>query len=91
MKEKALFAEAYDHDIRDVNSPTLSLKYRIGISYPWKLILPDTSNLPNEPIELFNISTDPTELQNLVETQPEAVKQLTDQINAWWLPDHLAR
>ena len=44
MNNRTVFAEAFEHDIADIENPTQSLQYRIAIKYPWKLIYPDTSN-----------------------------------------------
>jgi uncharacterized sulfatase len=88
QQRKTIFAEAYDHDIADVNEPTRSLQYRIGLEYPWKLILPDTLNLPKATPELFNTQTDPFENQDLATQEPEIVQRLHREIDAWWIPAH---
>lgn len=88
-RRQTLFAEAFDHDIADLNAPNRSLQYRIGINYPWKLLLPDTSNLPDAPVELFNIATDPTEQFNVLDQHLGVKKRLEDEINDWWIPKHL--
>ena len=84
-----IFAEAYEHDIETLEDPTRSLTHRIGIQFPWKLIVPDTTNLPNEAMELFNLAQDPDEENNLITAHPEEAKQLFQQIGAWWTPQHL--
>lgn len=86
-QRKAIFAEAYNHDIQTVEEPTRSLEYRVGLNYPWKLILPDPTNLPDLPIELFNIAQDPMETNNQASTHPEEVDRLQQQVDAWWLPE----
>ncbi|MBK8506261.1 MAG: sulfatase [Saprospiraceae bacterium] len=91
VDRKAIFAEAYEHDIKDLEEPTRSLKYRVGVEYPWKLIVPDTTNLPEEAMSLFNILEDPTEQQNLANSKPEEVTKLVQKIDSWWIPDHLKR
>lgn len=87
-ERRAIFSAAYEHDIQDVNEPTRSVQYRIGLEYPWKLLLPDSVNLPNADMELFNIQQDPWERNNLVEDQPAVVNRLRQEIDAWWIPAH---
>ena len=81
---KTIFAEAYDHDIRSVEEPTQSLKYRIALSPPWKLILPDAENLPDSAVELFDVITDPDERANIAADNPEVVERLQNELNEWW-------
>ena len=88
-QRKTIFAEAFLHDIESLDEPTRSLTHRIGIQYPWKLILPDNTNLPDQQTELFNIANDPFERKNLSQDFPEEVKTLTKLINDWWEPLHL--
>jgi arylsulfatase A-like enzyme len=78
---KAIFAETYAHDFSGVDS---SLYYRIILSRPWKLILPDSINQPGALPELYNIASDPHEQLNLAGSNPGLVKELTDQIEDWW-------
>ncbi len=86
---KTIFAEAFDHDILDPSEPTRSLQYRIALEYPWKLILPDTTNVPDARVELFNTVSDPSELINQSGDKPEVVLDLQGKIDAWWTPEHL--
>ena len=85
---KTIFAEAFEHDIADVEEPTRSLQYRIGVQYPWKLILPDTGNVEGGVVELFNLAEDPWERSNLAKDFPEKVDDLEKAIDAWWVPRH---
>ena len=86
-QREVLFAEDFQHDIQDVEQPTRSLEHRMAIDYPWKLILPEPRNVPDQPVELFNISVDPNETQNLAGTHPEKVEELKKRIDAWWKPE----
>ncbi len=79
-----LFAEAFEHDIQSVEAPTQSLKYRVGFNYPWKLIWPDSNNLPEETTALFNIAEDPYEKHNQMEAYPEIASELRGEIERWW-------
>jgi arylsulfatase A-like enzyme len=75
-----IFAETYAHDFSTIDS---SLYYQIAIDLPYKLILPDTNNVQNAEIELFNIFSDPFEDDNLVNSNPEIVIELKNEIQAW--------
>ena len=79
---KALFGEIYDHDFTTIDN---SVQYRIAITNPYKLILPDKNNKPEEEILLFNIMSDPYEKQNLAGEKPEIVKNLSLMIDEFWL------
>lgn len=85
---RAVFAEAYEHDIQNLDQPTQSLQYRIGIEYPWKLLLPDSTNMPGSPVELFDLSKDPFERMNLAAERLEEVRRLKGAVDAWWVPPH---
>ena len=62
--------------------------YRIILTRPWKLILPDEVNKAGAVPELYNISEDPHEQINKAESHPGIVADLTDQIERWWMaPD----
>lgn len=87
----SVFAEAYEHDIESLEEPTLSLTHRIGINYPWKLILPDSTNLPGKQAELYDISQDPHEKENRMESHASEAGKLSRQINEWWTPKHLRK
>ena len=87
-RRTTVFAQAFAHDIQSLAEPTQSLTHRIILSYPWKLILPDSTNLPDATVELFDLAKDPTETTNLAEENQEMVKELSGQINRWWTPNH---
>jgi arylsulfatase A-like enzyme len=53
-----------------------------GATTDWKLIVP-TEHYPARKIELFDIRTDPSELQNLAAARPEVVARLRATLNAW--------
>ena len=88
----AIFAEAYAHDFTTVEQ---SLNFRIIVKLPWKLILPDPVNRPDDPQDypmepdgqpqLFNLIEDPHERVNLAAEYPEIVSGLTMEIEAWWM------
>jgi len=80
----AIYGAIYEHDIVSMTDPVASLRFRWCIDRDWKLILPYKQNLPDQNTELYHITEDPHERTNLVEKQPQRVKQLTERINAWW-------
>ena len=43
---------------------------------PWKLIVPHAPNEPDAKVELYDLSKDPEEKQNLAEMQPEIAARL---------------
>ena len=88
---KTIFSEAFAHDIADINQPTKSLQYRIALEYPWKLIVPDTTNVPNKRAELFNIFDDPDEKEDLSTQHPSLVAELSAKLDDWWMPAHLGK
>jgi arylsulfatase A-like enzyme len=53
-----------------------------GATTDWKLIVP-TEHYPARKIELFDIRTDPSELQNLAAARPEVVARLRATLDAW--------
>lgn len=81
MNRDAIYGEIYEHDFNTIDS---SLQYRMVMTNPFKLILPDTDNKPDEKIKLFNIYDDPTEQQNMAKEHPELVTELKQRIEADW-------
>jgi arylsulfatase A-like enzyme len=88
---KAIFAETYAHDFASVEE---SLNYRIVVKLPWKLILPDPVNRPDDTQnyllewdgqpQLYNLFDDPHEKVDLADGNPDVVSDLTREIEAWW-------
>ena len=77
-----IFAESYDHDYTTIDS---SLRYRIIVANPWKLILPDPDNRPEAEVQLYNVFTDVHETHNLASDFPDIVADLTARIEDWWI------
>lgn len=98
---QVVFAEAYDHDISNVDAPSESLLYKIAIEKTWKLILPNNEMVEKEAttrkeniagyyantVQLFNLAEDPLELDNVAADYPEEVARLTKEIENWWQLD----
>lgn len=79
-----IFAETYMHDFSTMDS---SLRYRIVISKPWKLILPDPHGQPGKVPELYNLDKDPFEWENRAEEHPDIVQDLEKQLTEWLITD----
>jgi arylsulfatase A-like enzyme len=80
-ERKEIFCETYAHDFTSVDS---SLHYRIIITNPWKLILPDNNNKSQEINELYDLFRDPHEESNFAQTHPGVVEDLASRIERWW-------
>ncbi|MEM9525917.1 MAG: sulfatase-like hydrolase/transferase [Bacteroidota bacterium] len=81
QQRKTLFGEIYAHDFTSVDS---SLYYRMAITNPYKLILPNQQNKPDGEVQLFNLSEDPYEQKNLAAQHPEIVEDLKNKLEASW-------
>jgi uncharacterized sulfatase len=79
---KAVFVEAYTHDIADLGAPEKSVIAQVVISGWSKLIMPGPAK-PDKPhssapaeIEFFDLRSDPRELTNLARQRPDEVQRL---------------
>jgi choline-sulfatase len=88
-----VFGETFAHDVADIDKPEASLLYRWVIDSDWKLILTydglvgrHAENHPREDRrpQLYDLSKDPHEHQNLADKHPDVVKRLADKLQAWW-------
>ncbi len=87
---KAVFVEAYRHDIADLANPSKSLVAQVVISGWSKLIIPGAvapdkafASGPKR-IELFDLKSDPLEKRDLAADRVDEVKRLQDVQNAAW-------
>jgi len=92
---QALFGESYAHDIADLNDLNKTLLYRWVIQGDFKLLLTydgivnrykATHAREDRGPQLYNLTVDPFELDNLAESNREMVKRLTDLLYESW--DH---
>ena len=81
IAREEIFAECYAHDFSTIDS---SLYYRMVISIPWKLFLPDPHGKPGKSPELYNLERDPHERENQAGDHPEIVEEMKGKIDAWW-------
>ncbi|MCA8997389.1 MAG: sulfatase [Planctomycetaceae bacterium] len=82
----AIFGEILEHDIRSMDDPVASLRFRWIIDGDWKLIVPFPGREPDASVELYHITQDPNEENNVAEANPNRVRKLTRQLDAWWNP-----
>ncbi|WP_020570322.1 sulfatase-like hydrolase/transferase [Neolewinella persica] len=80
-QREAVFGEIYAHDFSTIDN---SLFYRMAITDPYKLIVPDKENKPGESVQLFDLTKDPFEQKNLADQYPEIVEALNKKIEASW-------
>lgn len=78
---RAQFGSIFDHDFADIDRPEASLQFRWCREGRWKLILPHNTK---QPVELYDVSTDPHEETNVAARQSEVVQELTRKIDNWW-------
>ena len=80
-KRDALYGEIYTHDFNTIKG---SISYRMAMTKPYKLILPDETNKPNEKPQLYNSYKDPYETKDIAATHPDVVAALKQKIAASW-------
>lgn len=96
-KRKHLFLESFTCDMLDVEDPIAALCARSYVDREWKLnvwrqphpLLETKSwqmDIPEQKVELFHIKDDPLGRNNLALENPEKVKALRKQLDAWWNP-----
>jgi len=94
IKRNTLFGESFAHDIADIEKPQASLLYRwvirghdkLLLTYdgaPGKMKYPPTGGEP----QLFDLKNDPGEKVNLAAKDPDRVKELSAQLEDWYVPD----
>jgi uncharacterized sulfatase len=83
-RREAIFGEVFLHTARSLDDPAANLRYRWMIAGDWKLIVPNGANEPAATVELFNLTEDSDERQNLAAAEPDKVMALMSQLNAWW-------
>ena len=85
-KRDALFGEVFLHTAIDIEKPGANLRFRWIVQSNWKLILPHAANEPGQTAELYNLSKDPHETENLAAKHTDTVAALSARLNAWWKP-----
>ena len=87
-ERKFTYGACYLHNAVDIHTPTANLTYRWLIHGDWKIILPNEVNVTTRSkekgtgkIELYNLTKDPLEKNNLAESKHAIVKRLTRQLD----------
>jgi arylsulfatase A-like enzyme len=75
-----VFGEIFEHDVADIDHAESGLLFRCCIEGNWKLILPKDGKNP----ELYDLSVDAMEKENLAEREPLRTRFLTKKIEVWW-------
>lgn len=81
----AIFGAVFEHNAVDIHNPAANLQYRWVIEGNWKLIVPHEPNVRGKP-ELYDLSMDPTETENLTAKHPDRVMGLNKALDRWWQP-----
>jgi len=92
LDRDAIFGLSYAHDIADLDDPEASLLYLWCIENQWKLILTYDgevnryafSHPRKEPIQLYDLLSDPHETRNLADRHPQIVQKLKEGIENWY-------
>ena len=82
----AIFGEILEHDIRSMDDPAASLRFRWILDDGWKLIVPHRPVEPEAPTELFHLALDPAETNEVSAAHPERVRAMRAKLDAWWRP-----
>ncbi len=82
----AVYGEIFEHNAIDVHKPAANLQYRWMVEGNWKLIVPHEPNVKDGKPELYDLTKDPDEKENLAAKHPDKVADLTKKLDAWWKP-----
>ncbi|MDA8743513.1 sulfatase [Rubripirellula amarantea] len=95
IQRDQIYGEGFAHDIADLSDPSASLLYLWTIKGRWKLLLgqdgevnryasahADRSSSP----QLFDLQSDPSEMENVAEDHPKLVAEMTKDIADYWKP-----
>lgn len=78
-----VFGEIYFHDCVELGKPKLSVTHRWIRHSDWKLIVPTK---PDADAELYRVTQDPHEKQNLASSEPTRVAELKQLLDRRWNP-----
>ena len=90
---KIVFGETFAHDVANIDQPEDSLIYRWVIEGNWKLLLTYDGKLGEHAAyqsdsekrpQLFDLSADPHENNNLAAKHPKIVARLSAKLQEWW-------
>jgi len=86
---RALYGAIFTHDAVDIRNPAANLMTRWVIDGDWKLLLPIAGKANAEQpqtVELYRITADPDERNNLAGKEAKRVAALQRKLDAWWKP-----
>jgi arylsulfatase A-like enzyme len=84
----AVFGACFTHDCVDLNDPASGLRWRWIVAGDWKLIVPNPTHEAG-PTELYQITADPFETENLFTVETSRARALQKQLGNWWSPQSL--
>jgi len=93
LERDHIFGEGFAHDIKDLDNPQATLLYRWVIQDNHKLLLTydgevaayaSTHPRDEKRPQLFDLSKDPAENDNIAGDNPERVAELATMIGQWW-------
>jgi arylsulfatase A-like enzyme len=79
IADRAIFMQRRDYETRMVDNVAVKGRKFAVRRGPYKLIVADEE----QTTELFDLDTDPRELDNLAARKPDVVRELRAQIDAW--------
>jgi uncharacterized sulfatase len=100
-ERNVVFGYDGNHNMRGVDDRTGNMETRYVVQGDWKLLLHHPENYRNSTYggkfqghpdnpdgrpELYQITKDPFEKNNLASEKPEKVRELTRILNEWWKP-----
>jgi arylsulfatase A-like enzyme len=86
-RRSQIFGESSAHNITDVEHTDRNLQHRFMVDGWWKVIAPDSRNLPDAKPELYDLKTDPWEKNDLAAAQAEKLSQMLGRLDQWWKPE----
>lgn len=80
----AIFGECFTHNANDLDEPRANLRWRWIVRGDWKLIVPNPTIEREATAELYHLSTDPNENDNLIDREPQLATSLRTELDGWW-------
>lgn len=81
---KTIFGECFTHNSNDLDRPEKSLRWRWMIDGNTKLIVPNAAIEVKAETELYDLETDPFEVNNLFTSRNGSVLEMKKKIDSWW-------